>query len=216
MDGVCGITYDVDVNTAANWLSFTVKDAGQWLPEAAYYIVDAHLKGDATEFRAVYPGHGDKVLANNPTKTLTNLLPGRRYQVSFRAYKSDGTEVYTDKKPMIKSAVTHCGCSANDYSTDVANTILSSNVFTGTPKTLTVQQENGFVSFSFVADSRCEESYAFSRDNEAFTSNFAYLPAKRCNGDKVVKGRQAADDLSLSKLVVGQTYRYCTRAVARK
>ena len=158
---------------------------------------------------------------NKVQKTFTNLEPGTRYQVEYKAYGGDHVEVYSKDKAIMRNAVTHCGCSTATYGESEADTVATNPGFAGTPKNFQISQKLGIVTFSFVADSRCEEAYAFDRKvsdetkTTAFTPNFFYLARKRCQGDQVETGTTAADHLKLSQLTVGKEYEYCVRAVAK-
>ena len=205
------------LEAAATTMNMSVTAALQH-PEMSYFIIEAYQRGSASTQYPLNPGNGVMLQASHPNYTFVNLLPGRRYDVSVTAYNSAGTEISYNSQAFFNTTVTHCSCSD----------VLRSQVgeWTGAPQNFSITQDQGFVSFQFQAASRCEQGYAFTRQvgmlndtgalstqKSAFTPNYYYLPKVRCDMNPVVTGRQAADDLSLSKLTVGQTYTYCVRAV---
>ena len=136
---------------------------------------------------------------------------------SFILQNSDNVSVMGNKR-LRTSAVTHCACSDQDFQ--------SEDDITGRPERLMVAQKEGYITFEFQGASRCEEGYAFTRqlgsDNDSnekqvFTPNYYFVPTKRCiEGSPLIKsGRQAADDLRESDLLVGHNYTFCVRAIAR-
>ena len=205
------------LEAAATYMNMSVTAALKH-PEMSYFIIEAYQTGSASTQYPLNPGNGVMLQATYPNYTFVNLIPGRRYDVSVKAFNSAGAEITYNSQLISNTTVTHYSC------TDVLRS--QAGEWTGMPQNFIITQDQGFVSFQFQAASRCEQGYAFTRQvgimngtgaqsvqKSAFTPNYYYLPKVRCDMNPVVTGRQAADDLSLSKLTVGQTYTYCVRAV---
>ena len=117
--------------------------------------------------------------------------------------------------------VTGCSCVDNDPEN------YASKDKTGAPKQFRINQDNGHVMFAFQDNSLCENAFSFSRVDEytnkefrgdlhdhgvAFSSDFYYSGREECGAD-VLPMLEASDDLRLSKLIVGEEYAYCVRAI---
>lgn len=98
---------------------------------------------------------------------------------------------------------------------------------TGIPTNAYATQTNGYVTFIFTDNSRCESAYSFARTSIppngtviqsaiAFTADYYYFSQQVCTLDPYIPGLQAADNLRLSNLNVGQTYYYLIRASAQQ
>ncbi|KAL7576580.1 hypothetical protein ACA910_018071 [Epithemia clementina (nom. ined.)] len=105
----------------------------------------------------------------------------------------------------------------------------------GKPDSAIVWQHEGFVQFQWTDNSRCEDAYSFSRglsggsigqpdegtpagnddNNEVFTSDYYFFSRQQCAQEPYIPGRQIADDLRVSNLVVGQEYQYQIRAASK-
>jgi hypothetical protein len=118
--------------------------------------------------------------------------------------------------------ITHCGCSNEEYQRSTVNekaesgNAEASTILTGTFQIFKIFQEGGHVMFSFKDNSRCEEAYAFERDDSAFMPNYFYLSPKPCIETTISPCKKAADDLRDSKLMVYGNYTYCVRAVGKE
>ncbi len=187
--------------------------------------MEAYRKGSATELLPVHSVHGTSIQQGaNVSLTLENLEPGRRYAIALTAYadSSSTNEVYTTENAMGTIAVTHCGCSNEEYQRTTFNDNTESGdaegsaTLTGTPTDFEILQEGGDVMFSFKDNSRCEEGYAFARDGSAFMPNYFYLSPRPCIETPISPRKKAADDLRDSELTVYKNYIYCVRAVGKE
>jgi len=144
------------------------------------------------------------------TFTFDGLNPGSRYKLTL-TYNDDSLEKTSD------FVITKCFCSildGDDQTTDD----------TGRPDNAIVRQQEGFVMFTFLDNSRCEDAYSFSRvdpnassfEPAVFTPDYYYFSAQECAREPYSPGFQAADDLRFSRLTVGKTYNYQIRASARQ
>jgi len=142
--------------------------------------------------------------STNRTVTLNQLRAGFRYNVQL-----PGVD-----RTLKLVAVTACNCDDS----------LVEN--TGRPQDFRIIQDRGHVMFNFKDNSYCEEAYSFTRASRVeeflcdisevavtFVNDFYFSSSEAC-GSHISPGKQASDDLSLSKLIVGETYSYCVRAVA--
>ena len=224
----CDIIYKVKAVIGYSDIAFTVQNPEHFNEnpdtDAVKYVISAHRQGSATDVKAVHPADGSTITdTSNPTVVLKNLEPGYRYVVGYKAYNKDNQEVYTNVRKMEGVAVTHCGCSDADYARLTENVAVletgnaeSSATLTGTPRSFVVKQDEGYVTFDFVDDSRCEDAFAFSRDGGSFVPDYRYLAAEECSDKVISPGVAAADDLRKSKLTVFKQYMYCVRAVGQK
>ena len=140
---------------------------------------------------------------------LTDLVAGKRYKMSYQPYVNGTIDEKADDSFLGIGIVT-CSCPNlnGTYPTDQ----------TGKPINLTVAQKYGFVTVNFTDNSVCEEAYSFTRTTGAgmsisYASNYYFYATTKC-GNNLVPGQSYADDLSLSRLDVGSSYKYCTQAVA--
>ena len=90
---------------------------------------------------------------------------------------------------------------------------------TGKPDNLMVKQEMGFVYVEFADQSLCEEAFAIQRYDSRSNTLVAVGPiyfyyADKACGNVLRPGREYADDLSGSKLIVGHSYEYRVAAIA--
>jgi hypothetical protein len=222
-DGFSCSNFHIKTSIGYNTLTLTIVDPTKNFPLADHYKVEAYKKGSATEQLPVHSVHGSTIQqGTNVSLTLENLEPGRRYTMNLTAYNNDTIEVYTTENAMDSTAVTHCGCSDEEYQRTTVNENTESGnaegsaTFTGTPKDFEISQEEGDVMFSFIDDSRCEEGYAFTRNGLAFVPNYFYLAPQPCIATPISPRKKAADDLRDSKLMVYETYTYCVRAVGKE
>jgi hypothetical protein len=224
-DGQVCTTLHIKTSIGYNTMTMTVMDPVKYFPDAHYYMAEANKKGSATELLPVHFADDEERIEQGADVSLTlkNLEPGRRYTINFKAFDKNNVPVYRDKNTRMDSiAVTHCGCSNEEYQNTKVNGDTesvhaeASATWTGAPTNFTVMQEGGNVMFAFRDNSRCEEAYALERDGSAFTPNYFYLSPKPCIATPIRPGKKAADDLRQSKLTVNQMYTYCVRAVGKE
>lgn len=134
--------------------------------------------------------------------TFVGLNPGRKYLTSFVIEEHV-------RFPIVPS----CSCSS-----------LTNEDQTGRPTTLAITQNKGNVFFEFTDHSKCEGGFSFSRflgyaefvdDSKhatSFTSDFSFQAPQQCNS-VITPETEASDDLTISRLPVGQVYSYCVRAI---
>lgn len=139
---------------------------------------------------------------SNTTVTFIGLNPGRKYLVNFAI---DGFVTF----PIVPS----CSCEA-----------ITGQDQTGRPKDLTISQNRGYVLFNFLDNSKCESGFSFSRfegyaefvDDSSratsFTNDFSYQAPRQCTS-RITPEIEASDDLTMSRLVVGNVYSYCVRSI---
>jgi hypothetical protein len=222
-DGFTCSVFQIETSIGYNSLTMTIAEPLKNFPNADHYKVKAYKKGSATELLPVHSVHDTTIQQGaNVSLTLENLEPGRRYTMNLTVFDKTGTEVYTTDNAMDSIAVTHCGCSDEEYQRFTVNEMThggnaeGSATLTGTPNNLIITQEGGDVMFSFSDDSRCEDGYAFTRDGLAFMPNYFYLAAEPCIATPISPRKKASDDLSDSKLAVYKYYTYCVRAVGKE
>ena len=91
------------------------------------------------------------------------------------------------------------------------------NEDTGSPADLKITQEDGFVWFSFTDQSLCEDGFSLHRTQRdqktVLAPSYQYFASNEC-GDIIKPGKDFADDLSRSNLIVGEIFAYCVSAVA--
>ena len=218
----CDIIYEVETDIGYSEITMTIQNPTHF-PKVDYYLIKAHRTGSATEMLPVNPVHNTRLTGGAAAVFLSNLDPGRRYTVEFEGYDTSGSEVYTNIRKMVGIAVTHCGCSDTDYAKRTngeqildSGNAENSTTFTGTPRDFSVYQEQGYVLFEFVDDSRCEEAFAFTRDSDSFVPNYIYASVDPCSKATIKPGLAAADNLQKSRLQVFQNYTYCVSAVGRE
>ena len=144
------------------------------------------------------------------TFSFDDLTPGARYKVELTLDDTDVTKTSD-------YVITKCFC-------EVLEGERGSPDESGRPENAVATQEEGFIMFTFVDNSRCEDAYSFSRidpeatppEPEVFASDYYYFSAQECAREPYSPGFQAADDLRLSKLTVGKVYDYQIRASARQ
>jgi hypothetical protein len=222
-DGFHCSMFHIKTSIGYNSLTMTIVDPEDNFPEADHYKVEAYMKGSATELLPVHSVH-DTIIQQGATVSLTleNLEPGRRYTMNLTVFDNSGTEVYTTQNAMESIAVTHCGCSNEEYQRTTFNDNTDSGhaegsaTLTGTPTDFEILQQGGDVMFSFRDNSRCKDGYAFARDGSAFIPNYFYLSPKPCIETPVSPRKKAADDLRDSQLTVYKNYTYCVRAVGKE
>lgn len=134
--------------------------------------------------------------------TFVGLNPGKKYLTSF------AIDAHV-RFPIVPS----CSCSS-----------LTNEDQTGRPNTLQISQTKGHVLFAFTDHSKCEAGFSFSRflgyaefvdDSKhatSFTSDFYFQAPQQCNS-VITPETEASDDLTISRLPVGQVYSYCVRAI---
>ena len=219
----CDIIYKVRADIGYNDISVIIENPTHF-PDAAKYAISAYKKGSATDVLPVSPTDGSTITnVLHPSVTMVNLEPGQRYCVEYKGYDASNKEVYTDIRRMEGCFVTHCGCSDTDYARSTENTDVidggnaeSSATLTGAPRDFQVEQKEGYITFNFVDDSRCEDAFAFSRDGDSFVPDYRYLAVDECSPNIIRPGLAATDDLRKSQLTVYHEYTYCVRAVAKE
>lgn len=139
-----------------------------------------------------------------------NLNPGTEYTVTFQPLDAALNELPAESIGS-QNVLTTCSCDSGD----------------GRPEDLVVEQQDGFVLFSFIDKSTCDEAFAFARrmitndnttgsDEDVFTPNYYYFAsgASLCKSVPYKPGKAASDDLSVSRLEIGRTYEYCVRGIS--
>ena len=116
-----------------------------------------------------------------------------------------GIDMNRDEEVFI--GLVSCSCSEED------------NDLTGMPRDLKATQNMGQVTFNFKDNSKCEDSFSFSRrihgeEEISFTRDYFYTGRSQCDNKRIAPGLDAHDSLSLSNLIVGKTYEYLVRAAA--
>jgi len=147
-----------------------------------------------------------KTGGNTNTVVISQLRPGYRYIILFPSLRGL-------TKALKLVAVTSCSC--DDSKIDD----------TGRPQDFTIIQDHGHVTFSFRDNSYCEQAFSFTRVDKveeflldfaesagSFVSDFYFSAAEECY-TMISPEREASDNLSLSKLLVGKKYSYCVRAI---
>jgi len=96
---------------------------------------------------------------------------------------------------------------------------------TGMPDSVGAVQEEGYIMFNFIDNSMCKDAYSFARgcldgsanmlSKEVFTPDYYYFSGGKLR-EKYNPGRQAADNLRISRLQVGQQYAYEIRATSKQ
>lgn len=99
--------------------------------------------------------------------SFQQLEPGRRYHISF-AFTADAPD---NSGSMDFPAVTACSCTVPPETDDKS----------GKPTDLTIFQEQGYVTFEFRDNSRCEEAYSFTRNpGVSFTRDYFFIGPNPC------------------------------------
>lgn len=143
------------------------------------------------------------VAGESTTVTFIGLNPGRRYLTTITL------EGETVNFPLVPS----CSCSS-----------LTNNDQTGRPMNLRLTQDRGHVILEFTDNSKCESGFSFTRflgyaefidDSKhatSFAPDFLFQAPTQCNSI-ITPETEASDDLTISRLLVGQVYSYCVRAI---
>ena len=138
---------------------------------------------------------------------FSGLTPGTQYLFELEALDSSDVPLLAGNSTLLPIETT-CSCDESD----------------GRPASLQIEQREGHVLFSFIDKSVCEEAFAFMRreanstdqEGEVFTPNYYYFATESslCKDIPFVPGKQASDDLAVSRLEVGNVFEYCVRAIA--
>lgn len=168
--------------------------------------LDNPLKIELDETRITFykerEGMGTKI-------TIAELKPGVKYRASILV-TSKGDPEATNR--VVFPIVPSCSCDA-----------FTNPDKTGRPKDLLIYQDKGHVLFNFKDNSRCENSFSFSRfvglpeflddsvSASSFTNDFIFASPMQC-GATVSPESVSKDDLKLSRLSIGDSYSYCVRA----
>ena len=157
-------------------------------------------------------------LQQTRTFAFSDLQPGSRYvlHITYLDISKDPNNPRVGKTHFGPIVTTKCFCNIVDGDES------------GKPDSALVLQKQGFVQFQWIDNSRCEDAYSFSRnhvsettngvvvgDQEVFTSDYYFFSQQQCAQDPYVPGRQVADDLRISNLIVGQDYQYHIRASSK-
>ena len=134
---------------------------------------------------------------------FSGLEPGHRYNIGFSHLHANG-----ENRNIRIPAVTSCSACVNSPDK------------TGPPNNFKLIQDNGHVMFTFDDCLVCEEAYSFTRMSYkdgnkiavSFTRDYFFIP-KQAYGAVINPHTEASDNLVRSKLIVGDDYSYCVRAV---
>ncbi|GFH52940.1 hypothetical protein CTEN210_09416 [Chaetoceros tenuissimus] len=141
--------------------------------------------------------------------TLENLNPGKKYLAVIKNFVSNTLNHEIVSFPIIPS----CSCQS-----------ITNEDQTGRPTHLEITQKKGHITFKFTDNSKCENGFSFTRfkgyaefvdDSSAattFTNDFIFQAPTQCNST-ITPELEASDDLTLSRLPIGNIYSYCVRAV---
>lgn len=216
IDDACTPVAELQVKTGATWLEANVTNIDMTRYNNAYGFNVELYKLVRSSRSTVYPGHGEKIKKEQAILEAQGLQPGRWYSLHMVPINAAEEVLKMEEGKIQNSILTHCSCSNTDGAGDN----------TGTPLSLNITQKEGFILFSFRDDSVCEDSYAFTREpvlrssetemaKESFTPNYYFHSRLACARNPVSPGRQASDNLRVSRLKVGDEYSYCVRATAK-
>lgn len=220
IDGTCTRVATLEMEAGATYIKAFIDnvDAARF-DHVHNFLVEMKKQIGRSEIVSAYPGDGAVLDRLNPSISLTGVQPGRWHLVNMIPRNSDDETVKIDGDitKVSGEVLSHCSCT---------NTWASGADVTGKPREFNITQEQGYVMFSFQDDSRCEDSYAFTREQSAsssdddrakrsFTPNYYFYSRSPCAQNRVEPGRQTSDDLRVSNLPVGDEFTYCVRATAR-